>query len=108
MLEPLLPLLASLLALARVAPVAPAAPPPDFGSILQQLASEFTSGASQLLLAIDGTVINVTRVAYVTVLILGVFLYFTRINRRLGKELITGGIALAILSEFVFPALVTV
>jgi hypothetical protein len=50
----------------------------------------------------------VTRVAYVTVLVLGVFLYFTRINRRLGKELITGGIALAILSEFVFPAIVTV
>ena len=105
MIEPLLPLLAPLLALA---PVDPAAPPPDFGSVLQQLASEFTSGASQLLLAIDWTVINVTRVAYVTVLILGVCLYFTRINRRLGKELITGGIALAILSEFVFPAIVTV
>jgi len=105
MIDPFLPLLASLMVLA---PVDPAASPPDFDSVLQQLASEFTSGASQLLLAIDGTVINVTRVAYVTVLVLGVFLYFTRINRRLGKELITGGIALAILSEFVFPAIVTV
>ena len=57
-------------------------------------------------MAIDGAVINITRVAYITVLILGVFLYFTRLNRRLGRDLIAGGIILAILSEYVFPVLV--
>ena len=41
-------------------------------------------------------------------LLVGVFLYFTMVNRRLGKELIVGGMALAILSELVFPAMVTV
>jgi hypothetical protein len=53
---------------------------------------------------IDGTVVDVTRVAYVTVLLLGLRLYFTRIQRSLGRGLITRGIARAVLSEFVFPA----
>jgi hypothetical protein len=77
--------------------------PPDFGAVLQQLASQFTTSANQLLVAVDGAVIDVTRAAYITVLLLGVFLYFTRLHRRLGRELITGGVVLAILSEFVFP-----
>jgi hypothetical protein len=105
MIEPVLPLLASLPA---IAPVAPTPSPPDFGSIVQHLASVFSSGTLQLLLAMDGTVIDVTRVAYFTVLLVGVFVYFARINRRLGRELMIGGMALAILSEFVFPAVVTV
>ena len=109
MIAHLLSLFASLLVLAplNVPTVPTAAPaPPDFAATLQQLASEFTSGATQLLVAIDGAVINVTRVAYITVLIIGIFLYFTRLNRRLGKDLIAGGIILAILSEYVFPVLV--
>jgi len=77
--------------------------PPDFGTVLQQLASEFTSDASQLMLAIDGAVIDISRLAYITVLLLGVFLYSTRLSRRLGKDLMTGGVLLAILTEFVFP-----
>lgn len=76
---------------------------PDFGTVVQQLASEFTSDASQLLLAIDGVVIDISRLAYVTILLLGLFLYFTHLQRRLGKDLIAGGILLAVLSEFFFP-----
>jgi hypothetical protein len=112
MIAPLLSLLASLLVLSPLDPTPTsntASPTPaDFGSMLQQLASEFSAGASQLLLAIDRTVIDVTRVAYVTVFVLGIFLYFTHIHKRLGKELITGGIVLAVLSEFVFPVIVKV
>jgi hypothetical protein len=108
MIAPLLSLFASLMVIAPLAVPTTAAPaPPDFAATLQQLASEFSAGATQLLVAIDGTVINITRVAYITVLILGVFLYFTRLNRRLGRDLIAGGIALAILSEYVFPVLVS-
>src|ERR1700688_383607 len=106
MIAALLSLFASLLVLAPLIVPTAAPAPPDFAANLQQLASEFTSGATQLLVAIDGAVINVTRVAYITVLIIGVFLYFTRLNRRLGKDLIAGGIILAILSEYVFPVLV--
>lgn len=75
----------------------------DIGSIIQQLAYQFSQLAKVLLSTVDQTVIDITRAAYVTVILLGVFLYFTRLERRLGKDLIKGGIILAILSEFVFP-----
>jgi type IV secretory pathway TrbL component len=105
MIAPLLPMLAAVLAIARLDPT-PA--PNDLGTVIQQLANEFTSDATELLDAIDGAVINITRVAYITVLILGIFLYFTHLQRRLGRELIVGGIILAVLSEFVFPSLFNV
>ena len=77
--------------------------PPDLGSIIQQLAQQFVSVMTTLLTTIDSTVIIVARLAYVTVLLLGILLYFTHAERRLGKDLIKGGIILAVLSEFVFP-----
>jgi hypothetical protein len=75
----------------------------DFGTLFQQYVNQFTSDASQLLLTIDSTVVIMVRLAFVTLLLLGVFLYFTRLHRRLGKDLIYGGVILAILSEIVFP-----
>ena len=47
--------------------------------------------------------LDITRVAYVTLLMLGILLYFTHVATRLGKDLIKGGVALAIIVEFVFP-----
>jgi hypothetical protein len=102
-IAPLLPLFVPLLVFS---PLDASPSPPDFGSVLQQIASEFSAGTTQLLLAIDGAVIDVTRVAYITVFILGILLYFTRIHKRLGRELITGGVVLAVLSEFVFPLII--
>jgi hypothetical protein len=81
---------------------------PDFGGELQQLANQFTAEASQVLLTVDNTVIEITRVVYITILLIGVLLYFTRLNRRMGRELIIGGIILGALSEFVFPLISTI
>jgi len=97
-----------LAAAASIARLDPSSSGGDLGSVIQQLANEFTADATQLLDAIDGAVIDVTRVAYITVLIVGIFLYFTHLQRRLGRELIVGGIVLAILSEFVFPSVFNV
>jgi len=58
-----------------------------------------------LLTTVDSTVIDLARMAYVSLLMVGLLLYFTHIERRLGKDLIKGGVALAVLSEFVFPVL---
>ena len=80
--------------------------PPDVTGIIQQLAKQFTSALAVLLTTVDSTVIVLARVAYLTVLLLGVLLYFTRLEKRLGKDLIKGGVVLAILSEFVFPAII--
>jgi len=81
-------------------------PPPDIGNLIQSLAKQFTSLMTVVLTTIDTTVIQLARLAYVSVLLLGVLLYFTRAERRLGKDLIKGGVVLAVLTEFVFPALV--
>jgi hypothetical protein len=86
----------------------PDAPPPDIGTLIQSLAQQFTSLMSVLLTTIDSTVIQLARLAYVSVLLLGILLYFTRLERRLGKDLIKGGVVLAVLSEFIFPFLIKI
>jgi hypothetical protein len=82
--------------------------PTDLGTIIQQLAQQFTNLMTLLLTTIDSTVVAVARLAYVTVLLLGVLLYFTHADRRLGKDLIKGGIILAVLAEFIFPLIVRI
>jgi len=79
--------------------------PSDLGNVIQQLAQQFTSTMGAVLTTIDSTVIDIARLAYVTVLLLGILLYFTHVERRLGKDLIKGGVVLAVLSEFVLPAI---
>ena len=80
-------------------------PPPGTENLIQQFAQQFTSAVTVLLAAVDSAVIDVTRVAYVSLLMIGLLLYLTHIERRLGKDLIKGGVALAVISEFVFPVL---
>ncbi len=77
--------------------------PPDIGTILQRLAGEFASDATLVVGAIDSTVINLSRLAYITALLVGIFLYSTHLEKRLGKDLVKGGLILAFLSEFIFP-----
>lgn len=86
----------------------PSVQPPDIGGLIQNLAQQFTSLMSTVLTTIDTTVIDVARLAYISVLLVGVLLYFTRVEKRLGKDLIKGGIVLAILSELVFPTIIKV
>lgn len=81
-------------------------PPPGADNLIQQLAQQFSSTMSTLLVTVDSTVMDLTRIAYVSLLMLGLLLYYTHVERRLGKDLIKGGVALAIISEFVFPWLV--
>ncbi len=72
---------------------------------MQQLAQQFTTVLTTVLTTIDSTVLDIARVAYVTILMLGFLLYYTHAERRLGKDLIKGGVLLAVLAEFVFPYL---
>ena len=81
------------------------AQPPDMGAVIQGLAQQFTSVASMFLTTVNSVVIDISRLAYVSVLLIGILLYFTHADTRHGKDLIKGGVLLAVLSEFVFPAL---
>ena len=78
-------------------------PPPGAEHLIQQFAQQLSSTATFLLTTVDATVVDITRVAYVTILMLGVLLYFTHAAMKVGKDLIKGGILLAIFVEFVFP-----
>lgn len=53
--------------------------------------------------AVNSTVVEVARLTYISILMIGLLLYFTHVERRLGKDLVKGGVILAVLSEFVFP-----
>lgn len=78
-------------------------PPPGADNLIRQLAQQFSSTITVVLTTVDSTVIDLTRIAYVTLFMIGLLLYFTHVERRLGKDLIKGGVALAVISEFVFP-----
>jgi hypothetical protein len=78
-------------------------PPPAPDTLIQQFAQQFTSTMTYLLSVVDGTVVDLARVAYVTLLLVGILLYYTHVAQRLGKDMIKGGVALAIVSEFIFP-----
>jgi hypothetical protein len=75
-------------------------------NLIQQFAQQFSASVRVLLSVVDSTVVDLARVAYVTLLLLGILLYYTHVANRLGKDLIKGGVALAVIAEFVFPWLV--
>jgi len=78
---------------------------PNVGNVIQQLAQQFVAIMTTLLAAVDTTVLEIARLAYITVLMVGLLLYYTHIERRLGRDLIKGGVVLAVLAELVFPYL---
>jgi hypothetical protein len=80
-------------------------PPPGAENLIQQFAQQFTSAVTLLLATVDSTVVDLSRIAYVSLVMVGLLLYYTHVERRLGKDLIKGGVALALLSEFLFPVL---
>ena len=79
--------------------------PPNAGNAVQQLAQQFMAIMTTVLATVDTTVLDIARLAYITVLMVGLLLYYTHIERRLGRDLIKGGVVLAVLAELVFPYL---
>lgn len=76
---------------------------PDISTVVQQFAQQFVSASTVLLDTVNSTVIDIARLAYGSLLLVGLVLYYTHVEKRLGKDLIKGGILLAVLVEFVFP-----
>ena len=85
-------------------PLLDAPQPPDPANAIQQFASQFATETAAVLTSVNSAVLDIVRVAYVTCLLVGVLLYFTHLGRRLGKDLIVGGVLLVVLGEYVIPA----
>lgn len=73
--------------------------------MIEQFASQFSTGTAAVLASIDSAAIGIIKVAYLTCLIVGLLLYFTHIGRHLGKDLIIGGVLLFALATFLIPVL---
>jgi hypothetical protein len=78
--------------------------PPDLATAIEQFASQFAAETATVLASVDTAVYDIARVAYVTCLLVGVLLYFTRLGRRVGKDLIVGGVVLAVIAEYLIPS----
>ena len=76
---------------------------PGAENLVQQRAHEFTSAVTALLAIVDSTVIDLARLAYHSLPMIGLLLYYTHVERRWERDLVKEGVALAIVSEFVFP-----
>ena len=102
-MTPSLLLLAPAVASAIGLPILDAASPPDLGAAIQQFANQFAAETAAVLTTVNVALFDIARVAYVTCLLVGILLYYTHIGRRLGKDLIFGGVALVVLTEYVVP-----
>jgi hypothetical protein len=102
-----LPLIEAVPALGSAIGLPTAAPPTSSGitGVIEQFASQFSTGTTAVLASIDTAALDIIKVAYLTCLIVGLLLYFTHIGRRLGKDLIIGGVLLFALGTFLIPAL---
>lgn len=69
----------------------------EFFNALEQIASEFFTRANLLILAI-------ARISYITLATAGFLLYFSGIDRYRGKNLMIGGLILALITEFMGAA----
>jgi hypothetical protein len=75
----------------------------DAGNTIKQWVTQFSTQSAQILVAVTSGLATVAKVAWFTLLILGVLLYVTRLHKKLGRELFAGGVLLAILVQFVYP-----
>jgi hypothetical protein len=96
-------LLAPAVASAIGLPILDSPSPPDLGTAVQQFANQFATETAAVLTTINPVVADIARVAYVTCLLVGILLYYAHLGRRLGKDLVFGGVALVVLTEYVVP-----
>jgi hypothetical protein len=85
-------------------PILDAPKAPDLATAVQQFASQFATETAAVLASVNSAVLDIVRVAYVTCLLVGVLLYFTHLGRRLGKDMMVGGVLLVVMGEYVIPA----
>jgi hypothetical protein len=81
--------------------------PQDIVGIITSMIDEFFSGGMKVAIHLISSLTKVARVTYILLVILGMFLYFTHLNMRLGKSLILGGGLMAFTFEYIVPYLLT-
>lgn len=75
---------------------------------LQGWVTNFAANAAAVTATMDNAAIDVGKAAVVFLIIAGVVLWFTRVNKHLGKELLEGGLVIGMFIQFVVPFLMTI
>ena len=75
---------------------------------IQNFASGFATNMSVVTLTMDNAAVDIGKAAVVFLIITGVILWFTRVNKHLGKELLEGGIFIGLFIEFAVPVLMSI
>jgi hypothetical protein len=81
---------------------------PGLVPTLQGWVSSFAVNASAVTLTMDNAAIDIGKAAVVFLVIAGVVLWFTHVNKHLGKELLEGGIVIGLFIEFGVPVLMSI
>ncbi len=75
---------------------------------IQNFANAFAVNMAAVTLSMDNAVIEIGQAAVVFLVIAGIVLWFTRVNKHLGKELLEGGIVIGLFIEFGVPVLMSI
>jgi hypothetical protein len=75
---------------------------------IQNFATGFATNMSVVTLTMDNAAIDIAKAAVVFLIIAGVLLWFSRVNKRLGKDLLSGGIIIGLFIEFAVPVLMSI
>jgi hypothetical protein len=75
---------------------------------IQNFASGFATNMSAVTLTMDNAAVDIGKAAVIFLVIAGVILWFTRVNKHLGKELVSGGILIGLFIEFGVPVLMSI
>jgi len=67
---------------------------------IQNFATGFATDMGAVTLSMDNAAVDIGKAAVVFLVIVGVLLWFTRVNKRLGKELLEGGIIVGLFVIF--------
>jgi hypothetical protein len=75
---------------------------------IQGFANGFATNMSVVTLTMDNAAVDIGKAAVVFLVIVGVLLWFSRVNKHLGKELVEGGIIIGLFIEFAVPVLMSI
>src|SRR5438132_13974087 len=91
---------------AKLAPASPLANSTAISGLvpaIQNFASGFATNMTAVTLTLDNAAVDIGKAAVVFLVITGVILWFTKVNKHLGKELLEGGVIVGLFIEFGVP-----
>jgi hypothetical protein len=81
---------------------------PGLVPAIQGFANGFATNMTAVTLTLDNAAVDIGKAAVIFLVIAGVLLWFSRVNKRLGKELLEGGILIGLFIEFGVPFLMSI